>query len=121
MFDLVADVERYPEFVPLCQALKIRQRTPKPDGTEIVIADMTVSFKLVREGFTEGAGNAGRSMHPQPRVQNRKAHELVTTGSPKSPPAFPARMVLTVSFVLAPETGLCCLRRPENALASSPT
>src|ERR1700710_425156 len=52
MFDLVADVELYPEFVPLCKALKIRQRTPKPDGTEIVIADMTVSFKLVREAFT---------------------------------------------------------------------
>ena len=52
MFDLVADVERYPEFVPLCRALKIRQRTPKPDGTEIVIADMTVAFKLVRESFT---------------------------------------------------------------------
>jgi coenzyme Q-binding protein COQ10 len=52
MFDLVADVERYPEFVPLCRSLKIRQRTPGPDGTEIVIADMTVSFKLVREAFT---------------------------------------------------------------------
>src|ERR1700693_4160076 len=52
MFDLVADVERYPEFVPLCKSLKIRQRTPKPDGTESVIADMTVSFKLVREAFT---------------------------------------------------------------------
>ena len=52
MFDLVADVERYPEFVPLCQSLKIRQRTPKPDGTEIIVADMTVSFKLVREAFT---------------------------------------------------------------------
>lgn len=52
MFDLVADVERYPEFVPLCQALKIRQRTPQDDGTEVVIADMTVSFKLVRESFT---------------------------------------------------------------------
>src|SRR5512135_1098964 len=52
MFDLVADVERYPEFVPLCQSLKIRQRTPKPDGTEVVVADMTVSFKLVREAFT---------------------------------------------------------------------
>src|ERR1700684_3264874 len=52
MFDLVADVERYPEFVPLCRSLKIRQRTPKPDGTEIVVCDMTVSFKLVREGFT---------------------------------------------------------------------
>jgi coenzyme Q-binding protein COQ10 len=52
MFDLVADVERYPEFVPLCSSMKIRQRTPKTDGTEIVICDMTVSFKLVREGFT---------------------------------------------------------------------
>ncbi len=52
MFDLVADVERYPEFVPLCRSLKIRQRTPRSDGTEIVVADMTVSFKLVREAFT---------------------------------------------------------------------
>jgi coenzyme Q-binding protein COQ10 len=52
MFDLVADVERYPEFVPLCHSLKIRQRKPKPNGTEIVVADMTVSFKLVRESFT---------------------------------------------------------------------
>src|SRR5690349_3689695 len=52
MFDLVADVERYPEFVPLCKSLKIRQRTAKPDGSEIVIADMTVSFRVVRESFT---------------------------------------------------------------------
>jgi coenzyme Q-binding protein COQ10 len=52
MFDLVADVERYPEFVPSCKSLKIRQRTAKPDGSEVIIADMTVSFKLVRESFT---------------------------------------------------------------------
>ena len=52
MFDLVADVERYPEFVPLCQALKIRQRRTNPDGTETIVADMTVSFKLVKETFT---------------------------------------------------------------------
>ena len=52
MFDLVADVERYPEFVPLCSALKIRQRMAKPDGTEVLVADMTVSFKLVKESFT---------------------------------------------------------------------
>jgi coenzyme Q-binding protein COQ10 len=52
MFDLVADVERYPEFVPLCQSIAVRQRMPKPDGTEVVVADMTVSFKLVRETFT---------------------------------------------------------------------
>lgn len=52
MFDLVADVERYPEFVPMCQALKVRQRTAGPGGTETIVADMTVSFKLVRETFT---------------------------------------------------------------------
>ena len=52
MFDLVADVERYPEFVPLCHALKIRQRKQNGDGTETVVADMTVSFKLVKETFT---------------------------------------------------------------------
>jgi coenzyme Q-binding protein COQ10 len=52
MFDLVADVERYPEFVPLCSSLKVRQRTQQPDGTEIVVCDMTVSFKLLREAFT---------------------------------------------------------------------
>jgi len=52
MFDLVADVERYPQFVPLCQSLKIRQRRPMADGTEVVVADMTVSFKVVKETFT---------------------------------------------------------------------
>ena len=52
MFDLVADVERYPEFVPLCKALKVRQRIQEPEGVEVVIADMTVSYKLVRETFT---------------------------------------------------------------------
>jgi coenzyme Q-binding protein COQ10 len=52
MFDLVADVERYPEFVPLCKSLKVRQRIQEPENVEIVIADMTVSYKLVRELFT---------------------------------------------------------------------
>lgn len=52
MFDLVADVERYPEFVPLCEQLKVKSRTRGPDGVEVVVADMTVSFKLVRERFT---------------------------------------------------------------------
>ena len=51
MFDLVADVERYPQFVPMCRALKVRQRTPGGEGTEVIVADMTVSFKLVRETF----------------------------------------------------------------------
>src|SRR5882757_664940 len=51
MFDLVADVEQYPQFVPLCSALKVRQRTSGGEGVETIVADMTVSFKLVRETF----------------------------------------------------------------------
>jgi coenzyme Q-binding protein COQ10 len=52
MFDLVADVEKYPQFVPLCQALKVRKRSDGENGTEVVIADMTVAYKLLRERFT---------------------------------------------------------------------
>jgi coenzyme Q-binding protein COQ10 len=51
MFDLVADVEHYPEFVPLCQSLSVRKRT-KEDGKDVIVADMTVAYKLVRETFT---------------------------------------------------------------------
>ncbi len=52
MFDLVADVERYPEFVPLCKALGVRTRRPETDGRETLVADMTVGYKLIRETFT---------------------------------------------------------------------
>jgi coenzyme Q-binding protein COQ10 len=51
MFDLVADVEHYPAFVPLCRDLKVRQRKPGPGNTEVLVADMTVAYKLVRESF----------------------------------------------------------------------
>jgi coenzyme Q-binding protein COQ10 len=52
MFHLVADIERYPEFVPLCKALRVRSRRQETDGREMVIADMTVGYKLIRETFT---------------------------------------------------------------------
>lgn len=52
MFALVADVEKYPEFVPLCKSLVIRSREDRPDGTERIVADMTVAYKLLRETFT---------------------------------------------------------------------
>jgi coenzyme Q-binding protein COQ10 len=52
MFDLVADVERYPQFVPLCRSLKVRKRIEEPEGVEVVIADMTVAYKLLSETFT---------------------------------------------------------------------
>jgi coenzyme Q-binding protein COQ10 len=52
MFDLVADVERYPEFVPLCRSLKMRKRSTESGGREVIIADMTIAYKLIRETFT---------------------------------------------------------------------
>ena len=51
MFDLVADVEAYPKFVPLCESLKVRSRRQEGDR-ETLIATMTVSYRLLRESFT---------------------------------------------------------------------
>lgn len=51
MFDLVADVESYPQFVPLCERLTVRARQEQGDGTEIMIADMTVAYGPKRESF----------------------------------------------------------------------
>ncbi|ADZ70739.1 type II toxin-antitoxin system RatA family toxin [Polymorphum gilvum] len=52
MFALVADVEKYPQFVPLCRSLVIRGRKPFDDGREVLVADMTVAYKMFRETFT---------------------------------------------------------------------
>ena len=52
MFDLVADVDKYPQFVPLCSALRVRKRTSGEGGSEVLVADMTVAYKFVRETFT---------------------------------------------------------------------
>ncbi|WP_064709023.1 type II toxin-antitoxin system RatA family toxin [Rhizobium bangladeshense] len=51
MFDLVADVERYPEFLPLCEALSVRSRKER-EGKILLLADMTVGYKAIRETFT---------------------------------------------------------------------
>jgi coenzyme Q-binding protein COQ10 len=52
MFDLVADIEAYPGFVPLCKALRIRRRSEEADGRVILIADMEVGYKAIQEKFT---------------------------------------------------------------------
>ena len=51
LFDLVADVARYPEFVPLCRSLRVRKRSADADGREVIIADMTVAYKSIYETF----------------------------------------------------------------------
>ena len=61
---------------------------------------------------SEGAGNAGRPMRPQPRVQCvGSAHECSHHGHTGKTPGIPRAMVLTVSFVLSPVIGLVCHRR----------
>jgi len=47
MFDLVADVARYPEFLPWCQEARVRQRDP-----DRILADLVIGYRIVRERFT---------------------------------------------------------------------
>jgi len=47
LYELVADIERYPEFLPWCLAARIRSR----DGA-VVVADLVIGFRMVRERFT---------------------------------------------------------------------
>jgi len=50
MYALVADIARYPEFLPWCAAARIRKVTPKGD-LQVIDADLVISFKLFREKF----------------------------------------------------------------------
>lgn len=50
MYDLVADVAKYPEFLPWCAAARIRSRTPDGDA-EVMLADLVISFRVFRERF----------------------------------------------------------------------
>ena len=50
MYDLVADVARYPEILPWTAAARIRSRRPI-EGGEVMEADLVISFKLFRERF----------------------------------------------------------------------
>lgn len=51
MFALVADVEKYPEFLPLCESLSVRSRKER-DGKTVLIAEMAVGYKAIKESFT---------------------------------------------------------------------
>lgn len=50
IYDLVADIARYPEFLPWTAAARIRARRPI-DGGEEIEADLVISFKVFRERF----------------------------------------------------------------------
>jgi coenzyme Q-binding protein COQ10 len=57
LFNLVAEVERYPEFLPWCVSVRVRDRetieSDAPDGQKTVIrADLMIGFRMLREKFT---------------------------------------------------------------------
>ena len=47
LFDLVADIERYPEFLPWCVGARIKERRP-----DLIVADLIIGFRMFRERFT---------------------------------------------------------------------
>jgi coenzyme Q-binding protein COQ10 len=86
MFDLVADVEKYPQFVPLCSALTVKTRAEK-DGRTVLVADMTVAYKVIRETFASRVTLDRQSLTilveyldgPFKRMQNRWTFYSVET------------------------------------------
>jgi coenzyme Q-binding protein COQ10 len=51
MFDLVADIEKYPQFVPLCRSLRVRKRETRGEE-EVLTASMSVAYRVLQETFT---------------------------------------------------------------------
>lgn len=51
MFEVVADVERYPEFLPLCEGLTVHERKAGGDKGAELTATMTVGYKAITERF----------------------------------------------------------------------
>ena len=47
LFELVSDIEKYPDFLPWCIATRVRQQTE-----DTSISDMVIGFKMFREKFT---------------------------------------------------------------------
>ncbi len=67
---------------------------------------------------SEGAGNAGCPMHPQPRVQGRKHTSVVTTGTPEITRHSP-RNGFTAYSALSPATNSSCHRHPRIKVLSA--
>jgi coenzyme Q-binding protein COQ10 len=57
VFDLVADIERYPEFLPWCVGARVRER-----NGNVILGDLLIGWRMVREKFTSRVtlGRPGR-------------------------------------------------------------
>jgi coenzyme Q-binding protein COQ10 len=89
MFALVADVDKYPQFVPLCASMKVKSRAEKGEGVTVMVAEMTVAYKIIRETFTSRATLDSPNLRilveylngPFKRMQNRWAFHQVGENS----------------------------------------
>src|SRR5262245_30703183 len=52
MFDLVADVDKYPQFVPFCRSMRVKKRGEDARGRPTIVAEMTIAYKMIHETFT---------------------------------------------------------------------
>ena len=52
MFDLVADIDRYPEFVPLCVGAHVVRKSTDAAGVDHLLVDMEVGHLAIRQQFT---------------------------------------------------------------------
>ena len=78
MYALIADVARYPEFLPWCAAARIRGTRPLHDGEgEVMEADLVISFKVFRERFASRV-----TLRPKERTDRRRV--------PRRPVPLPA-------------------------------
>ncbi|HET6388159.1 type II toxin-antitoxin system RatA family toxin [Hyphomicrobium sp.] len=88
MFALVADIEKYPEFLPLCTGLTVLSRQKTPVGEELT-ARMSIGYKAIAESFTTRVviDNADRRIDvsyldgPFKRLENRWKFEESPSGS----------------------------------------
>lgn len=62
LYDLVADVESYPQFLPWCVAARVRERHDGPDGV-VELSDLVIGFKMLREKYTSRVTMAADSIH----------------------------------------------------------
>lgn len=77
MYALIADVQAYPEFLPWCSGARVRARKPQEDGSEVVEADLVISFKVFRERFGSLV-----TLHPADRGEDESKIDVAYLNGP---------------------------------------
>ena len=80
MYDLVADVARYPAFLPWVAAARVREVRDEPGADrQVMLADLVISFKVFRERFGSRV-----TLHPEAKAIDTEYidgpfHHMVST------------------------------------------